>query len=161
MLRNKTNLFRLAAAACLTIGSMNAAEKISYEEFRGLARNLDHRSIKIRTADGKNHKGRTVVMGPDHVRLFHFDQQWEDIPGDEIVGLEIGQGGRFSHHIGQSAQIPSDFAELVCWGSDVCIVSVTLVLSPIWAYSLATAPFFLAADGIAFLIPPKVYEITH
>jgi hypothetical protein len=45
--------------------------------------------------------------------------------------------------------------------SDICAVPTTLVFSPVWAYTLATAPFFLAADGIAFLIPPKVYEITH
>jgi hypothetical protein len=145
---------------------MSAAEKVSYEELRGLIKTLDHRSFKIRTSDGKNHKGRTVAMGSDHVRLFHFDGQWEDIAGDEVVRLEIGQGGRFSHHIGQSAEIPLDFGQLFCGGiagpvSDICAVPMTLVFSPVWAYSLATAPFFLAADGIAFLIPPKVYEITH
>lgn len=28
-------------------------------------------------------------------------------------------------------------------------------------YPAVTTPFFLAADGIAFFIPPKVYEIVH
>ena len=127
---------------------------------------LDHRSIEIQTSDGKNHKGRSLVMDSDHVRLFYSDQQWEEIPSVEIVMLQVGQGGRFFHHIGESAEIPLALGEGFCGdlsgtAADICALPVTLVFSPVWTYTVATAPFYLAADGIAFLIPPKVYEITH
>ena len=36
-----------------------------------------------------------------------------------------------------------------------------LMLPPVLAYTAATTPFFLAADGIALFIPPKAYEIVH
>jgi hypothetical protein len=35
------------------------------------------------------------------------------------------------------------------------------VFAPLWGYAAVTAPFFLASDGVALLIPPKVYEIMH
>lgn len=170
MTRNKTSLIRLAALACLTIGSMNAAERISYQELRNRVapfnKRLEHRSIRIQTSDGKNHKGRTVVLDTDHARLFLPDQAWEDIPSVEIVRFQIGQGGRFSHHIVESAAIPLVLGLAICGevetvASEVCAVPGTLVFSPVWAYTAASAPFYLASDGIAFLIPPKVYEITH
>ncbi len=40
-------------------------------------------------------------------------------------------------------------------------IGEVILLPPVLAYTAATTPFFLAADGIAFLIPPKVYEIVH
>lgn len=170
MTRNKSNLLPVAVATCLAVGSMSAAEKVNYQELRNRVapsnKMLEHRSIKIQTSDGKNHKGRGMVLDTDHVRLFRSDENWEDIPSTRIVRLQVGQGGRFSHHIVESAAIPLFFGLAICGeadnvGSEVCAVPATLVFSPVWAYTVASAPFYLASDGIAFLIPPKVYEITH
>jgi hypothetical protein len=41
------------------------------------------------------------------------------------------------------------------------VIPLTILGSPWWAYTAVTAPFFLAADGVAFFIPTKVYEIVH
>lgn len=67
------------------------------------------------------------------------------------------------HHILIPAQIPLLGRE-ICNGTGydrdlVCRLSLGAFLSPVWAYTAATAPFFLAADAVAFLIPKKVYEI--
>jgi hypothetical protein len=170
MTRIKTDLPWFAAIACLTTGSMNATEIVSYQELRNriapATHSLAHRSFKITTLDGKDHKGRTLFLATDHARLFHSEQKWEDIASGDIVRLQIAQRGRFLHHITESALIPLACGTVWCGGldnpaSDLCTLPMSLIFSPVWAYTAASAPFFLAADGIGFLISPKVYEIAH
>lgn len=140
-----------------------AAEKISFENLKyritpygGV---LDHRGVKVVTIDGAAHTGRKLRLDPGRVCVFSGDRE-TCLSVERVSSIEISQGGRFFHHISNSAQIPVALTELFCGGMDPgCEVTVTALFSPVWAYTAATAPFYLVADGIAFLIPPKVYEI--
>jgi len=163
-----TTILRLSAITALTLATMGmsqAATKIRYEELRGRQPAINHRGVNVVTLDGKEHHGRQLAMALDHARVFQHDNKWEDVPSDQIARIEISQGGRYFHHIKDSAELPLAGAGLFCgWDSQeppICAIPVTAILSPIWAYTAATAPFYLAADAVAFLIPPKVYEIIH
>jgi hypothetical protein len=154
---------------CVATGQ--AADKIRYEEIPNrlapFGRVLEYRGFNVITLDGKEHNGRRLGLESDHLRVFHSEKSWEDLPSEQIARIEISQGGRFFHHVADSAVIPVGIGVLLCggdsWGvgSTLCAIPVTTVFSPVWAYTAATAPFYLAADGIAFFIPPKVYEIVH
>jgi hypothetical protein len=173
MRKNKW-LARVLLVASVAAGSMEAAEKIRYEEIpRHLApfgSVLRYRGFNVVTIDGQEHRGRELRLDSDHVRVY-YPKSNEDIPGHQISRIEISQRGRFFHHIVDSAVLPVLAGVLPCVdlmgnsSSPKCLMIATPLLtalfSPIWAYTAATGPFFLAADGIAFLLPPKVYEIVH
>lgn len=159
----------IVTTACLV--TCQAADKIRYDDiptrlapFGSL---IAYRGINVITLDGKEHRGRRLRVESDHVRVF-YPHSWEDLPSQQISRIEVSQCGRFSHHIVESAVVPLLGAALACGGmsdagrfSPACLTSVTVVLSPVWAYTAVTTPFFLASDGVACLIPPKVYEIVH
>jgi hypothetical protein len=155
--------------ACL--GTCHAAEKFPYEEIpKHLApfnSVLAYRSFRVVTLDGKTHAGRRLRLEWDHLRVFHRNDTWEDLPSRQIARIEIRQRGRFFHKIVDGADAALFIPALVCGESNSarCMAGTSALLSPliapIWAYTAATAPFYLAADGVAFLIPPKVYEIVH
>jgi hypothetical protein len=161
----------IAMAACL--GSAQAADKIRYEEIPAhlgpFGSVLAYRGFKVVTLDGKQHRGRRLRLELDHLRVFHLNNSYEDLPGEQVTRIEISQGGRYFHHVVENAEIPILIAALGCGGlswepaklSPWCMVPITTLFSPAWAYTAVTAPFFLAADGVAWLIPPKVYEIVH
>jgi len=83
----------------------------------------------------------------------------EDLASDQVSRIEIRQFGRFHHHVAEAAFVPF-MAGLFC-DSNLCFVESAVLFFPLLAYPAAAIPFFLAADGIAFFIPPKVYEIVH
>ena len=154
-------------------GTVHAAERIRYDEIpthlAPFGRVLEYRGFSVITIDGKRHSGRRLRLESDHLRVFHLDNSYEDLASGQVAQIEIRQAGRFFHQIVNSAQIPLVAAGLGCGGlswepvhlSPYCLVPVTALASPAWAYTAVTAPFYLASDGIAFFIPPKVYEIVH
>lgn len=127
---------------------------------------MEHRGFKVTTVDGKEYRGRKLGLEYSHLRVFRSENQWDDVPSEEVARIEVRQGGRFFHHVANSAVFPVAMGMLF-WGAEsghappVCATIFTAFFSPEWAYTAATAPFYLAADGIAFLIPPKVFEIIH
>jgi hypothetical protein len=158
----------LLALACM--GAAQAAEKIRFDEIPNrlapFGTVLAYRAFKVVTLDGKAHEGRRLRLEQDHVRIFE-NKTYEDLPGEQIARIEIRQTWRFVHHIVEAAEFPFAVAALGCGGlvsdsvSSLCVIPVTALFSPAWAYTAVTAPFFLASDGVASLIPPKVYEIVH
>ncbi len=159
----------LATTVCLA--AAHAAEKIRYEDIPArlgaFGTVLEHRGFKIVTLDGKEFRGRRLGVDTDHLRVFHGEKSWDDLPTDEVARIEISQGGRFFHHIADSAGIPVGFGVFLC-GADsgavwptLCAIPVTAAFSPVWAYTAVTAPFYFASDAVAFFIPPRVYEIVH
>jgi hypothetical protein len=158
-----TKLFspkRFFVLALVTAGTSMAATKICYDEipkhlgpFGNL---LEHRGFTVTTTDGKLHKGRGLEIYSDHLSIYR-GKSHEDLPKSEVTRIEISQAGRFFHHV-----VDNSLAwALVTDDEDVTSIGGFLMLPPVLAYTAATTPFFLAADGIAFLIPPKVYEIVH
>jgi hypothetical protein len=156
----------LITLAC--IGTIQAADKIRYEEIpvriAPFGTELAYRGFTVTMLDGKEHSGRRLRLESDHLRIFHKDNSGEDLPGEQVARIEIRQAGRFFHHVVDGLIVPLGIPDLACDGSPhavLCFVGFATLLSPSWAYPAATAPFFFAADGIAFLIPPRVYEIVH
>lgn len=160
----------LAAMACF--GAGQAAEKLRYEEIPNriapFGSVLEHRGFKVITLDGTEHRGRQLRLDADHLRIFRGGDYWEDLPSDQIQRIEIRQAGRFSHRILESAVIPLVGAlcfmdrpvkSVRSWVG--CFIPVTAMLSPALAYAAVSAPIYLAFDGVAFLVPPKVYEIVR
>jgi hypothetical protein len=163
------------AATFLTLGfaaSGQAADKIRYEEIpqhlAPFGNVLAYRGFTVITADGKQHNGRRLLLETDHLRIFHQgDKSWEDLPSEQVSRIAIFQGGHFFHHLVERAEGPLLLTSLLCGGieassvSPECAIPATALFSPLWVPAAVTAPFVFAADGIAFLIPPKVYEIVH
>ncbi len=156
----------LMTLACT--GAGQAAEKIRYEDLRKRLGPdmLSNRGFTLVTLDGKKYRSRSVVLEHGHVRLYAKNRLFEDLPSAQISRIEISQGGRFVKHVVASAGEPLGLAEWGCGGEDErgspgCRTIQTAMWSPLWAYTAVTAPFYLAADGVAFLIPPKVYEIVQ
>jgi len=154
-----------------SIGTIQAADKIRYAEISirlaPFGTVLEYRGFTVTTLDGKAHGGRRLGLETDHLRIFHSDSSWEDLSSEQVSRIEIRQAGRFFHHVVEGALFPLVPAAIACGLSSgptvplACVLFVSAPFSPLWAYTAATTPFFLAADGIAFFIPPKVYEIVH
>jgi hypothetical protein len=169
----RTSRFLVALAASLaTIGAARAADHIRYDEIpqhlAPFGNVLAYRAFNIMTLDGKRHGGRRLLLESDHLRIFRVDNSFEDIPSEQVSQIAISQAGRFIHHLVESAQRPILGAELLCGSITIeaestagCMVPATALFTPWWVPTAVSAPFVLAADGVAFMIPPKVYEIVH
>jgi hypothetical protein len=158
----------IVAIACIASGE--AAEKLRYEEIPNrlapFGTVLAYRGFRVTTLDGKPHAGRRLRLESDHVRIFHLNNSYEDLASEQIARIEIRQGGRFFHHLDETAALalllPFCVAAIRSHdASPLCLIPTIVTFPPVLAFAAATTPFYLAADGVAFLIPPKVYEITH
>ncbi len=160
---NSFLVLALAMGACT--GSGLAATKISYEEIPkhlgSFGTVLAYRGFTVATKDGKTHSGRRLLLESDRLRIFHRDNSFEDLPNAEVTRIEIRQTGRFFHHVVENGCLVLIVPLSVGLVGPGAAIPGLLLTPPLVAYAAATTPFFLAADGIAFLIPPKVYEIVH
>jgi hypothetical protein len=149
----------LAASTCM------AATKITYDEIpKHLGRFgtvLAYRGFTVTTTDGKTHSGRRLQLESDRLRIFHRDNSFEDLPGIEVTRIEVRQAGRFFHHVVEENAGIALFFPLFAFAAPPDTIPLVLLTPVAWGHVAATTPFFLAADGIAFLIPPQVYEIVH
>ncbi|HEV8145544.1 MAG TPA: hypothetical protein VGP79_04155 [Bryobacteraceae bacterium] len=160
----------VAVASVMSTGAAHAAEKLRYEEIRQRLAPCDpvltYRGFTVVTRDGKKYSGRRLRLDPDHVRIFQ-SKSHQDVPVAQLARIQIRQAWRYVHHIENSAMFPLAGAALCGfwdqnWSklNNVCAgIMLTIATPPALAYTAATAPFFLAADAVAFLIPKKVYEI--
>lgn len=146
------------------LGSGHAAEKVRLDDLqvRYLGR-VENRSVKVITRDGRKYQTRRLVILDDGLWLDDGHNKLQALPRHEVGRIEIGRGRYYSRHIAENAGL----AEMIAGGGfagpiDGPASLFALVLStPFWAYTAASAPVFLAADGVAFLIPPKVFEIVQ
>ena len=153
------------------VGIGQASERIRYDEIPNhlapFGNVLAYRSFNVITLNGKKHSGRRLRLESDHVRVFHLDNSWEDLFSEQIARIEIRQSGRFFHHIVDSAELPVVAAALGCGDvagynvSTACLLTAIALFSPVWAYTAVAAPFYLASDGVAFFVRPKIYDIVH
>ena len=164
--RSALDLVLIALVSVASVGAGQAADKIRYEDIpQHIARFgtvLEHRGFTVVTIDGKKYESRRLRVEADHVELFHGAGPGEKVPSEQIARIEIRQAGRYFHHIEESALGPLivGAAASESWGPAGFILGTALA-SPFWSYTAVTAPFFFAADAIAFFLPPKVFEIVH
>jgi hypothetical protein len=150
-----------------SIGMAQAAERIRYKEIPGklapFGTYVEWRRITVTTVDGAKHSGRQLLLQPDHLRVLRNDDDWEDLPSHDVARIEVRQRGRFLPYVEGAFWLPLMFPAAECENTHhpvICWTISSVAFSPAWV-TVAAIPFFLAADGIAFFIPPKVYEIIH
>jgi hypothetical protein len=151
--------------ALATAGTSMAATKITYDEIPkhlgAFKTVLAYRGFTVTTTDGRTHSGRRLLLESDHLRIFDRDNSFEDLPNFDVTRIEIRQFGRFFHHVVENASFAAVIPLAAAVGGPALAIPAILLAPPFLAYAAASTPFFLAADGIAFLIPAKVYEIVH
>lgn len=160
----KNPFLMLTLAIAASMGTGLAATKLPYDEIAKRLAPFDnvvaHRGITVTTNDGKAHQGRRLTIAADHLRIFHRDNSYEDLPKSEVKLIAIRQTGRFFHRVVDNATF-SLFPLVYAFAAPPCSLPLILLTPPVLAYATVTTPVFLAADGIAFFIPAKVYEIVH
>ncbi len=157
-------LCTLGLIAGASLGPGQAATKITYAEIPkhlgSFGTVLAYRGFTVATSDGKKHNGRRLRLESDHLRIFHRDNSYEDLPGFTVTRIEIRQSGRFFHHVVENGTFALLPVLAISFAGPFWAIPGMLVTAPVTAYAAVSTPFFLAADGVAFLIPPKVYEIA-
>ena len=165
-------LRRIALAGLIAVlytARGEAAEKVHWidlqERFQHNNGIVEYRGIDVTTTDGQKHHSRRMVITIEGLKLSDSHGSVESLPRETVARIEIWQRGRFFHHIPDNAAL-TGIAALGMLGSldedgpSPAAVCFGLALTPpLVAYTLASAPVFLAADGITFLLPPKVFEI--
>ncbi len=147
------------------LGSVQAAEKIRWEDLQKRVYQLGElRSVNVITRDGIKHHANRLTITADHLSLFDH-QTIQEVPRRDVAGVEIRQRKRHYKHIGENAVLSAwlPVVSLMEFAYDcdagICVWGL-LLTPPLWAYSAASAPVFLAADGVAFLMPAKAFEIA-
>lgn len=135
--------------------AVQAAEKVPWEKLVGLA---EDGSIDAITRDGQKHHARTLWLDPAAAELTDSGGKKEVLSRNDVKRIEVRMDRPRKHylrHVSESAQFPVDLAELVLGSGDAAalllIVPWVTIAVPTWAYTVASAPFFLAAEGISLL----------
>jgi hypothetical protein len=165
-----SNLVRRAVTVTVLIaaglGTVQAAEKIRWEDLQQHVGKLGElRSVSVVTRDGHKHHSRGLTMTGDHLSLLSR-QNIEDVARQDVARVEIRQRKRYYQHIGENVALSVGLPVLSLielasnCDAGICIWGFVLA-PPLLAYTVASAPVFLAADGIALLIPPKAFDIVQ
>jgi hypothetical protein len=172
MANRMSRAFAVAICMVLRLGAAQAAEKISWSQltdrmasqFRS-AGWVEDRGVTVITSGGKAHHTRRLFVDTKGVKLDHGDRPMEVLPRNEISRIEIRQRGRYVHRIAYNAEMAL-FVACVGFSADEGGGGPLALLSPVvsipfWAYTIATAPGFLAAEGVALFRPARVFEIMQ
>jgi hypothetical protein len=149
------------------VGTAQAAEKIRYEDMSArlaiFGYVIDDRCIKVKSLDGAKHSGTRLYLLPNGALVLRRDDSLEYVPGEEIARIEVKPcGGSFFGVTLKYALIALEPKILCGDHHSRCVAALYALLSPeTLAFAAASAPVTLAADGVTFLLPPKVYEIVH
>ena len=160
----------LVVMAAICGGTVQAAEKMQWWVLeQRFPNSVQHRSIDLITKDGQKHHGSGMALNNKGLKLFEAKAAVE-YPRETVARIEIRQTGRFTNRIRENAVLgfyPAFMTAYLASASSIPDVltpiafAVTLPLGvPVWAYTAASAPVFLAADGISVLLPPAVYELV-
>jgi hypothetical protein len=148
------------------LGSVQAAEKIRWEDLQERLYQLGElRSVNVVTRDGIKHHANRLTMAADHLSLYDH-QNIQDVLRHDVLRVEIRRRKRYCQHIGENVYLSvvlpvaslAEFAHNCEAG--ICVWGL-LLTPPLWAYTAASAPVFLAADGVFLLVPAKTFEIVE
>jgi hypothetical protein len=144
---------------------VQAAEKIRWEDLQNSLGKLgEYRGVNVVTRDGQKYQAAVLTVAADHLGLYDR-QNVKDVPRQDVARVEIRQRKRYYRHIGDnvsmSAWLPLVSLVEFAYGCEagICIWGL-LATPPLLAYTIASAPVFLAADGMAFLKPATVFELV-
>ena len=164
------------------LSSVQAAEKIRWEDLQKRVFG-DLRSVSVITRDGHRYHSQRVEFGPDHVALYDRGQLVRALWRQEVERVEIRRRKHYSRHIFENvvgplglpilgallplldpepARTGSVSAHIGTVGTGAVGFAIGAILAPpFFVYGVASAPVFLAADGVAFLMPAKAFEIVE
>jgi hypothetical protein len=150
----------LAAIGC--VGTVQAAQKIRYEEIPGRIAAHSGGAV-VFTTDGTKHAAAGFRVEPDRVVLYRKDGTHEDLPSEHISRIEIKhRRGRFFGFTVSRARDVAGGPLFLCGKDRVCLALAAAIISPIAiALTAGSAPVTLAMDGVTLFIQPRVYEIVH
>jgi hypothetical protein len=118
--------------------------------------------MNVTMRDGRKYHTWRLLILDDGVWVDDAHNNLQALPRQEVRRIQIGRGRYYSHHIADNAE----FAQMIeggGWGGPLdgpAALLALIVSTPFWAYTAASAPVFLAADGVAFFTPPKTFEIV-
>lgn len=143
----------------MELGQAGAAEKIRWADLRGcLGPSVEYRSVNVIARDGQKFHAQRLEFRAGQLALYDRDNLAYALLGEDVARVEIRQRKRWYRHI-----VGNILGSLTLPGESETALSLALsavVAPPILVYGIASAPVFLAADGIAFLMPAKRFEIV-
>ncbi|HLM98000.1 MAG TPA: hypothetical protein VK335_01875 [Bryobacteraceae bacterium] len=164
----------IAGAICvaLSLGGAQAGEKISWDQLADRVASqsttagvVENRSVAVITIDGRAHHTRKLCIDTEGVKLDHGSRPVEVLLRRDVSRIEIRQRGRYIRRITYNAEMAL-FVACVGFSADEGGGGPLALLSPVvsipfWAYTAASAPVFLAAEGVALFRPARVFEIMQ
>lgn len=161
-----------AVCLALSLGAAQAAEKVSWNQVTGRIPSqfrsagwVEDRSTTVITIDGRAHHTRRLFIDTEGVKLDHGSRPVEVLLRRDISRIEFRPRGRYVRRIVNNAEIAlyvtcvGFFAD---GGSGGPLALLSPVVSiPFWAYTVASAPVFLAADVVALFRPARVFDIVQ
>ena len=157
----------VTVTAWMTMGmsSVQAAEKIRWEDLQkrvGQAGEL--RSASTLTRDGQKYHAQKLSLNTDLLTLYTRDKIVKTVPRRDVARVEIRQRKRYYRHIGESLFLSvilplASIADISNCSGGSCIGGL-LLTPPLWAYTAVSAPVFLAADAVAFLMPAEKFDLV-
>ncbi len=147
------------------LGSVQAAEKVRWEHLQERVRLLgESRSVTVITRDGSRHSAQRMEISFSEIALFD-DSKMAAVPRQDVARIEVRQRKRYYRHISENLAASILIPAFSCGGDPfdlnpaICALGIA-ISPPLWAYTAASAPAFIAADGVAFLKPAKIFEIV-
>ncbi len=160
----------LLSTLMLSIGSARAAEKITWHEFQvGVSDQLNGRKdIDVFTKDGRKHRAEWLRIEDDSLELYDKDNKMSSLPRASVKRIKVPRNKTsYIPRITRNFQMTMFGVALLCWDScnaatvTVAFVALAPITVPLGAFTVATAPVYLALQGISSLKPKKAYEIVQ
>jgi hypothetical protein len=167
------------------LGSVRAAEKIHWEDLqKRLSKPVEFRSVNVVTRDGQKYHSQRLELRADRVVLYNREALVSILRRQDVERVEIRERKRYYRHIPENVLGPfglpilgallpfldpersyrpgSVAARIGTAGVGIAGFALGTVLAPpLFAYGVGSAPVLLAADGVAFLMPAKAFEIVE
>jgi hypothetical protein len=160
---NSARSRRIAGVLLLTIacGSMaEAAEKVRWEDLPKRIRKQSNRDFVVVTKDGARFRGRDICFGRSDLRLSCHDIPDTLIAREDVSQIVIRQKGRYSGMVGHGSE---GLANALWHAPGLRNVFGFLFfdIPAVLAWVGAEAAVLLPMEGVARLVPAKVFEVVQ
>ena len=145
-----------------TFGSLAAAERVTWDQLRfdrtealrGPAR------ITVVTQAGRTVSARKFAFHADRVELWDRTNNAVRVERTEVGEVRVNRRGRYLRRVASIARFPLIAYREACCNPEL-MTATTAMSGVIWSYSAASAPFYLAAEGVLLVKPVRMFTIVH
>lgn len=159
---NASRILAVMLVVTAGLARVQAAEKIPWEDLQRRYRNSSYLSgLDVVMRDGAKYRAPGPPMNEYGVTIYDRNGEALLLPHNGIARIKIWRKRRYRNKIGENFAAPIVLAALGCSGKcgPLRVAVVVALVVPLTGLAVATAPLFLAADGIALLKPAKVFDI--